>query len=36
VGAGFDTVYVHQVGPDQGRLAAAAREELLPHFRSTS
>ena len=32
VGAGFDTVYLHQVGPDQGRLADLARRELLPHY----
>ena len=25
VGAGFDTVYLHQVGPDQRRLADLAR-----------
>ena len=33
VAAGFDTVYVHQVGPDQQRLADLARTELLPHYR---
>jgi G6PDH family F420-dependent oxidoreductase len=32
VGAGFDTVYLHQVGPDQRRLADLARAELLPHY----
>jgi G6PDH family F420-dependent oxidoreductase len=32
VGAGFDTVYLHQVGPDQRRLANLAAAELLPHF----
>jgi coenzyme F420-dependent glucose-6-phosphate dehydrogenase len=32
VGAGFDTVYLHQIGPDQQRLAAMARDELLPHY----
>lgn len=32
VGAGFDTVYLHQVGPDQARLAELARQELLPHY----
>jgi len=32
VGAGFDTVYLHQVGPDQARLAAMANGELFPHF----
>jgi G6PDH family F420-dependent oxidoreductase len=33
VGAGYDTVYLHQIGPDQDRLLALARSELLPHFR---
>ena len=32
VGAGFDTIYIHQVGPDQQRLADLARAELLPHY----
>jgi coenzyme F420-dependent glucose-6-phosphate dehydrogenase len=32
VGAGFDTVYLHQVGPEQERLADLARSELLPHY----
>jgi coenzyme F420-dependent glucose-6-phosphate dehydrogenase len=32
VGAGFDTIYVHQVGPDQRRLADLATGELLPHY----
>jgi hypothetical protein len=32
VGAGFGTVYLHQVGPDQSRLAAMAEAELLPHY----
>lgn len=36
VGAGFDTVYLHQIGPDQERLAAMARNELLPHYTSGS
>lgn len=31
-GSGFDTVYLHQVGPDQARLADLVRLELLPHF----
>jgi G6PDH family F420-dependent oxidoreductase len=31
-GAGFDTVYLHQVGPDQQRLADLAASELLPHY----
>ena len=29
VGAGYDTVYLHQVGPDQDRLIRLAGEELL-------
>ena len=33
VGAGFDSVYLHQVGPDQRRLADLASGELLPHYR---
>jgi G6PDH family F420-dependent oxidoreductase len=33
VGAGFDTVYLHQVGPDQGRLRAMIEHELAPHYR---
>jgi G6PDH family F420-dependent oxidoreductase len=33
VGAGFDTVYLHQIGPDQDRLLDLAAAELLPHFR---
>jgi coenzyme F420-dependent glucose-6-phosphate dehydrogenase len=33
VGAGYDTVYLHQVGPDQDRLAALAQSELLAHYR---
>jgi coenzyme F420-dependent glucose-6-phosphate dehydrogenase len=32
VGAGYDTVYLHQVGPDQGRLADLSTTELLPHY----
>jgi G6PDH family F420-dependent oxidoreductase len=32
IGAGYDTVYLHQIGPDQGRLADLARQELLPHY----
>jgi G6PDH family F420-dependent oxidoreductase len=31
-GAGFDTVYLHQIGPDQARLADLARSELLAHY----
>jgi G6PDH family F420-dependent oxidoreductase len=34
VGAGFDTVYLHQIGPDQRRLADLAAGELLPHYRA--
>lgn len=34
VGAGCDTVYLHQVGPEQHRLADMASLELLPHYRS--
>ena len=33
VAAGFDSVYLHQVGPDQQRLADLARAELVPHYR---
>jgi coenzyme F420-dependent glucose-6-phosphate dehydrogenase len=36
VGAGFDTIYLHQVGPDQQRLTDLARTDLLPHYRATS
>jgi G6PDH family F420-dependent oxidoreductase len=32
VGAGFDTVYLHQIGPDQRRLADLAAGELLGHY----
>jgi coenzyme F420-dependent glucose-6-phosphate dehydrogenase len=32
-GAGFDAVYIHQVGPNQQRLADLLRTELLPHYR---
>lgn len=32
VGAGHDTVYLHQIGPDQRRLVDLARAELLPHY----
>jgi G6PDH family F420-dependent oxidoreductase len=31
-GAGFDTVYLHQVGPDQQRLRDLVANELAPHF----
>ena len=34
VGAGFDTVCLHQVGPDQSRLLDMAAAELLPHYGS--
>jgi alkanesulfonate monooxygenase SsuD/methylene tetrahydromethanopterin reductase-like flavin-dependent oxidoreductase (luciferase family) len=32
VGAGFDTVYLHQVGPDQQRLLDCIASDLLPHY----
>jgi G6PDH family F420-dependent oxidoreductase len=32
VGAGFDTVHLHQVGPNQDRLLRMAVDELLPHY----
>jgi coenzyme F420-dependent glucose-6-phosphate dehydrogenase len=32
VGAGFDTVYLHQIGPDQQRLVDLASSDLLPHY----
>ena len=32
VGAGFDTIYLHQIGPDQQRLADLAAGELLGHY----
>ena len=32
VGAGYDTVYLHQVGPDQQRLVDVAATDLLPHY----
>jgi coenzyme F420-dependent glucose-6-phosphate dehydrogenase len=35
VGAGFDTIYLHQIGPDQQRLADLARSDLLPHYRAS-
>ncbi|HEY5424212.1 MAG TPA: TIGR03557 family F420-dependent LLM class oxidoreductase [Ilumatobacteraceae bacterium] len=34
VAAGFDTVYLHQVGEDQDRLAEMLSSELLPHYAS--
>lgn len=33
VAAGFDTVYIHQIGPDQQRLIDLSVSELLPHYR---
>jgi G6PDH family F420-dependent oxidoreductase len=36
VGAGFDTIYLHQIGPDQQRLADLARTDLFPHYRASS
>ena len=35
VDAGFDHVYLHQVGPDQAGFIRFAREELLPRFSAT-
>ncbi|MBA3287619.1 MAG: TIGR03557 family F420-dependent LLM class oxidoreductase [Acidimicrobiia bacterium] len=32
VGAGYGTVYLHQIGPDQSRLLDMATTELLPHY----
>jgi G6PDH family F420-dependent oxidoreductase len=32
VGAGFDHVVIHQVGPDQDRFLKAAADEILPAF----
>ena len=34
VGAGYDTIYLHQIGPDQARLASMATNEILPHYRT--
>jgi G6PDH family F420-dependent oxidoreductase len=36
VASGFDTIYLHQIGSDQQRLADIASIELLPHYRLTS
>lgn len=33
IAAGYDTVYLHQIGPDQQRLADLAKSDLLPHYR---
>jgi G6PDH family F420-dependent oxidoreductase len=35
-GAGFGTVYLHQVGPDQRRLRDAVAHELGPHYATRS
>ncbi len=35
-GAGFDTAYLHKVGPDQQPLADLARTDLLPHYRQSA
>ena len=35
VGAGFDTVMLHQIGPDQRRLADLGASELLGHYRGS-
>jgi G6PDH family F420-dependent oxidoreductase len=32
VAAGYSTVYLHQIGPDQQRLADMAVSDLLPHY----
>jgi coenzyme F420-dependent glucose-6-phosphate dehydrogenase len=32
VDAGYDHVYVHQVGPDQEGFIRFAERELLPHY----
>jgi coenzyme F420-dependent glucose-6-phosphate dehydrogenase len=32
VGAGYDTVYLHQVGPDQARLVDLVKSDLLKHY----
>src|SRR5829696_7832844 len=32
-GAGYDTVYLHQVGPDQRRLLDLVESDLLAHYR---
>ncbi|MBI5088053.1 MAG: TIGR03557 family F420-dependent LLM class oxidoreductase [Actinobacteria bacterium] len=36
VGAGFGTVLLHQVGPDQDRLLRLCETELLPHYAAVS
>jgi coenzyme F420-dependent glucose-6-phosphate dehydrogenase len=36
VAAGYDTVYLHQIGPDQQRLADVAAAELFSHYRKSS
>ena len=35
VDAGYDHVYIHQVGPDQAGFLEFAAKELLPHFERT-
>jgi G6PDH family F420-dependent oxidoreductase len=32
VGAGYDTVHIHQIGPDQDRLLQLGASELIPHY----
>ncbi len=32
VGAGYDTVYLHQIGRDQARLVDLVKSDLLPHY----
>ncbi len=36
IGAGYDSIYLHQLGPDQDRLADMARSELFAHYRSAT
>jgi hypothetical protein len=36
VDAGYDHVYVHQVGPDQEGFFRFYQREILPHFHSAS
>jgi coenzyme F420-dependent glucose-6-phosphate dehydrogenase len=36
VGAGYGTIYLHQIGPDQQRLLDAIDKELGPHYAASS
>ena len=36
VKAGFDHVYMHQIGPDQERFIQFCEREILPHYASRS